>query len=275
MKVYGGMSARRASSDMEECRDAGFLATAPHFNSVLNALDDPATGPILTELVRLSALPLAAVEVDFAVDSTGFGNGRNERWFSKKYEGLASKSSWVSCHAMAGVRTNVIAAVKVLEARAADCPQLPDLARTTAKGFTIEEVSADRAYPSRENYNAVDELGGVLFAAFKSNTTGGVGGLFEKAYLFFRWHREEFLKSYHKRSNIESSFSALKRKMGDSVRGRTETSMKNEVLAKIVCYNLTCCIAEWYTLGVSPVFCQDGSCTNNREAAQIIRFPKR
>jgi hypothetical protein len=43
-------------------------------------------------------------------------------------------------------------------------------------------------------------------------------------------------------------------------------------LAKLVSYNLTCCIAEWYALGVQPAF---AACTNNREAAQIIRFPRR
>lgn len=53
--------------------------------------------------------------------------------------------------------------------------------------------------------------------------------------------------------------------------------MKNEVLAKVICYNLTCCIAEWYTLGVEPVFLADfgADCTNNPESAQIIRFPRR
>ncbi|HVS38623.1 MAG TPA: transposase [Gemmataceae bacterium] len=275
MKVYGGMSARRSSSDLEECRDAGFLTAAPHFNSVLNVLDDPATEPILTELVRLSALPLAAVEVDFAVDSTGFSSNCHARWFNKKYGHESTKATWVSCHAMCGVKTNVITAVKIMEQHSADSPQLPDLARTTSQGFTIVEVSADRAYASQENFNAVDELGGILFAAFRSNTTGGVGGLFEKAFLFFRWHREEYLQFYHKRSNVESTFSALKRKLGDSVRGKSDVSMRNEVLAKVVCYNLTCCIAEWYTLGIAPVFLPEDGCTNNREPAQIIRFPRR
>lgn len=104
--------------------------------------------PLLTELVCLSALPLATLQVDIAVDSTGFGNGRNEHWFSKKYEGLESKAAWVSCHAMAGVKTNVIEVVKVLEARAADYPQLPDLAREMTKGLTKEDVCADRRTPA-------------------------------------------------------------------------------------------------------------------------------
>jgi hypothetical protein len=28
--------------------------------------------------------------------------------------------------------------------------------------------------------------------------------------------------------------------------------MKNEVLAKVLCHNLCCCIQEWYELGIKP-----------------------
>ena len=81
LKVYGGLSARRSMSELEEAHDAGFLTTLPHFNSVLNVLDDPSTTPTRTEMVRLSALPLAAVEEAFAVDSTGFSTCRYSRWY--------------------------------------------------------------------------------------------------------------------------------------------------------------------------------------------------
>ena len=238
-------------------------------------LDDPKSTPILTDLVRLSALPLAAVETDFACDSTGFSTCRYTRWFDQKYGQAKATADWVKCHAVCGVKTNVITAVTILDQNSADSPQLPGLAKTTAEGFTIHEMSADKAYAATDNFQAVEDLGGVLYAAFKSNTTGGIGGIFERSFLYFRLHREEFLQKYHKRSNIESSFSALKRKLGDSVRGKSDVSMKNEVLAKVACYNLTCCIAEWYTLGIEPLFRQNDSCTNNREAAQIIRFPRR
>ena len=275
LKVYGGMSARRSMSDVEEARDDGFLTTVPHFNSVLNVLDDPKSTPILASLVRLSALPLASVETDFAVDSTGFSTCRYTRWYDHRYGRESVKAEWVKAHAMCGVRTNVITAVTVLEQNSADCTQLPDLVKATAQGFSVHEVSADKAYTATENFQAAEDVGAVLYAAFKSNTTGAVGGIFEKAFHYFRLHREEFLKKYHKRSNIESSFSALKRKLGDAVRGKSDVSMKNEVLAKVVCYNLTCCIAEWYTLGITPVFLPDDGCTLNSEPAQIIRFPRR
>jgi transposase len=257
-------------SDIEEARDAGFITMAPHFNSILNVLDAESTTAILLDLVRLSALPMAAVETDFACDSTGFSSCRYTRWYDRQYGQVQTRADWVKCHAMTGVRTNIIAAVTILDQDSADCPQLPDLAKTTAQGFTIHEISADKAYPSVANFQTVEDLGGVLYAAFKSNTTGAAGGAFERAFHYFRLHRDEFLQHYHKRSNVESSFSALKRKLGDSVRGKTDVSMKNEVLAKVVCYNLTVCIMEWYTLGVAPVF---GLTEPDGVSPAILRFP--
>jgi transposase len=118
-------------------------------------------------------------------------------------------------------------------------------------------VSADKAYASYENFEAVAECGGTLYAAFKDNTTGGVGGLFEKAFHFFQYNRDEYLKHYHKRSNIESTNSAVKRKFGDSVVSKTDAAMVNEVLCKLLCQNLTCLVQEQETLGIVPVFWKD------------------
>src|SRR6266852_2875459 len=85
---------------------------------------------------------------------------------------------------------------------------------------------------------------------FKNNATGAIGGIYEKAFHYFCLHREEFLKHYHPRSNVESTFSMIKRKFGDSVRSKTDTAMVNEALAKILCHNLTCLISAMYELGI-------------------------
>ena len=44
---------------------------------------------------------------------------------------------------------------------------------------------------------------------------------------------------------------------GDAVRSKTDVAMVNEVLAKIICHNLTCLIQEQETLGIVPVFWKD------------------
>lgn len=47
------------------------------------------------------------------------------------------------------------------------------------------------------------------------------------------------MASYHKRSNVESTFSAIKRKFGDSVMSKTDAAMVNESPCKLLCHNLT------------------------------------
>jgi transposase len=100
-------------------------------------------------------------------------------------------------------------------------------------------VSADKAYASVENFEAVADCGGQGFLAFKSNATGAAGGLYEKAFHYFQFKQEECMAHYHKRSNVESTFSAIKRKFGDTVMSRNDVAMVIEVLSKILCHNLT------------------------------------
>jgi transposase len=271
-KVFSTLSARRFNGDLEDAHERGYVSRLPSFNSVLNVFDNPAVTPILTELVRISALPLRAVETKFAVDSSGFCTSRFIRWFDVKYGVTREKAEWVKVHICTGVETNVVTAVEILGKDTNDCPQLPPLVKATAEGgFTVREVSADAAYASQDNFEAVDAVGGTLFAAFKSNATGGIGGLFEKAFHYFSLHREEFLKHYHLRSNVESTFSAVKRKLGDSIRSKNDVSMKNEVLAKFVAHNLMCVIAAWYELGIDPVFVLPEDESESERA--VLRFP--
>ncbi len=56
------------------------------------------------------------------------------------------------------------------------------------------------------------------------------------------YKHDEFLAHHHQRSNVESTFSAIKRKFGDSIRSRTPAAMANEVLCELVCHNLCCVI---------------------------------
>ena len=78
--------------------------------------------------------------------------------------------------------------------------------------------------------------------------------MWDTAYHFFNLHREAFLARYHQRSNAESTFSAIKRKFGDSVKAKNDLSMKNEVLAKFVCHNLSCLIHAMQEFGIDPGF---------------------
>ncbi len=274
-KVYTMLSARRGTCDLEECCRRGHIDRAPHFNTVLNVLDDEATTPILYELIRQSALPLAAIETTFATDSTGLCTNTYTRFYDVKYGVNKQEAKFVKLHATVGVLTGIVTAALILDQDANDSPQLPHLAKETAKGFTINEMCTDKAYTGNPNFEAIEAVGGQLYSAFKVNTTGGVGGLFEKAYHLFCLNKEAYLKHYHQRSLVESAFSSLKRKLGGSVKSKGETAQRNEALAKVLVYNLTVLVAAFYELGIESHFATgaDDGCTKTEEPAQILRFP--
>jgi len=258
-KVYSTMSARRFTSDLCDAQQKGYIDKVPHFNSVLNTLEDPKMFDVLVSLIEESSLPLKSVECDFAVDSTGFAFTRFVRWYDIKYNRFTSVQQWVKTHLCTGVKTNVITAVEIHGKDAGDMAHLPTLVETTAQNFTVKEVSADKGYSGRGSHDAIEKVGAVPFIAFKSNTTGDVGGLFQKMFHYFQFKREDFLAHYHKRSNVESTVMMVKSKFGDAVRSKSDVAAKNEVLCKILCHNVCCLISAIYELGIEPVF----GCTKN------------
>ena len=55
---------------------------------------------------------------------------------------------------------------------------------------------------------------------------GGV--LWKKTFHYFQLHRDEFEEHYNKRSNAESTFSAIKNKFGETIKSRNHTAQVNE-----------------------------------------------
>jgi transposase len=274
-KVYGGRSARRSDSDVREHSSKGLTTQDPHFNSVLRYLRDPEMTPILRSLVELSALPLKGVETDFAADSTGFSTCRFVRWFdhkwgSEKSEGHknAQHREWIKLHAMTGVRTNIVTAVEVSGWRSHDTNYFRPLLATTAQNFALRDVTADKAYSSRKNLQAVADGGGTPFIPFKASngaipalrnpdaTLPGIeASAWTRMYHLFVYQRDTFLNRYHQRSNVETTFSMIKAKFGDSLRSKSDTGQINEVLCKVICHNLCVLISCIHELGMDvPTF---------------------
>ena len=182
---------------------------------------------------------------------------------------MLSEHSWVKAHVMSGTTTHVITSVIIEEKNSPDSPQFVPLVKATAENFTIRQVSGDKAYAATENFQVADDNGGTAYLSFKSNTTGGIGGIYERMYHLFCLNKEDYLRRYHRRSNVESVFSSVKRKFGDAVRSKTPVAMKNEVLAKLVCHNISQLIHLMYELGIDVHF----ESKPESDSKMILKFP--
>ena len=143
-KVYSQLSSRRAHSLFQNAKERGQIGHAPRFNAPSDLFNKPESTAILQNLVMLSALPVAGIEEDFSVDSTGFRTTQFSAYHGAKY-GQKKEHQWVKAHLCAGVKTNVVAAVAITEANGGDSPQFGPLVKKTAQGFTINEITADLA----------------------------------------------------------------------------------------------------------------------------------
>jgi len=258
-KSYTTMSGRRFTTQLKEAQEAGVISKAAHYNSAFRYLENPELTPLLKSLIEQSASPLRAVETDFAVDSSGFATKTYARWFDHKY-GNRTRQTWVKTHLMCGVKTHIVTSVEATPRESADTVQLIPLLETTASTFPINEVSADKAYSSRRNLHAIQAMGGTAYIPFKGNARGmgspttGYDSLWHRMWHYYNFNREAFLGHYHKRSNVESTFSMIKAKFGGAVRAKTPTAQVNEVLCKVLCHNICVLIQSIYELGLEPTF---------------------
>jgi len=254
-KVYSTMSSRRFQTDLREAEANGLVAKSPSLTSGFRSLENSELTPLLKALIEQSASPLKDIETDFAVDSSGFRCSTFGEYCSYAY-GTKRVHNWLKVHICTGVYTNVIADVVITGEHGADSPQFKKLINNTARYFDIHEVSADAAYSSRKNLEVVDKFGGTAYIPFKINATGTSKGstLWGRAFHYFQLNKDEFMEHYHKRSNVESTFSAIKKKFGETIKSKNRTAQINEMLCKIIAYNLTVVIREMIEFGFDSKF---------------------
>lgn len=257
-KVHTGLSSRRAQGLMGP--------EAPHFNTASDVFNDPEITPWLYSLVTWAAKPVADVEETWAIDSTGFrtssfGYYMSERYGARKktttpHYGAARINEWLKAHFCVGAKTNVIATAAITGSSgpgSGDTAQFePLFMELVYAGFPIKFVVADKAYSSRKNIDLVYEHGGTPFIPFKGGSRGqGIGTSdgsphWKKKYREYHTQREAFNAAYHQRSNVEATNHAVKAKLGETLRSRKPTAQKNELLAKVVAYNIGVIVHEMH-----------------------------
>lgn len=252
LKVYSTFSLRRFMSHMDKALSEDHVQASCTFMSISNYMKKPELTPILEELIKLSSLPLASVETNFAVDSSGFSKSRFARYFSYKHGRDLKYKTWIKAHLVCGVKTNVVTAVILSDEVKNDYSFFIPLVEKTAQGFDVKEVMADKAYSGRGNHDFVASLGGTAYIPFKKNAVSNSKGsqAWKKMYHLFMFKYEEFMEHYHKRSNCETVFHMIKSKFRDDIRSKNAVAQKNEILLKVLCHNICVLIQEMNELGI-------------------------
>lgn len=192
-----------------------------------------------------------------AIDSSGFSVSKYEQWNQYKWGKKTGKERlWRKAHILCGTNTNIILNVKMSDKNQADCPVFPVLAKDAKTYFKMKEMTADKAYLSRDNLAFCFNLGMIPYIPFKSNSRGNKKGcwIWAKMYKLFKENEPLFNKHYHKRSNVETCFHILKQRFGSNLTTKNRTANALELKLKVLCHNLCVLIQETFELDVKVDF---------------------
>ena len=240
-KVYCTLSTRRTDSDLREAHRRGCTSKSIPGLKVAQFMENPAFTPILKRADRRQRAA-AAGQSRRTSPLTPAGSAPAEVRAVVRPRSTASPAAgavWVKVHS--GVRgederrhggsdsrqgRGRLAAVHARWSR-----------RRPGTSPSAKCPPTRRTRPWRTSSRSPGSAGPPSCRSRRTRRAGWAGSS-AKMFHYFQFKQEEYMAHYHKRSNVESTFSMIKRKFGDSVRSQTDAAMVNEVLCKVLCHNL-------------------------------------
>ncbi len=260
LKLYTGYSGRKVMSDLRNAEGAGYISKAPHYNTLTEFLACPGTYDLMLKLLTISAMPLRNLEDKYSLDSSGFGSYQYERWNKAKWVSKKGFRNYLKGHILIGTRTNIICSCEITPGNFSDVRQAPGIILKAGANFDMKELSADKAYSAKLVYRIIKSLGCIPYIPFKENSKKvdkrkrEAPEIWNEMFLKFRDNKEEFMKHYHKRSNVETTFGMVKLRLGEFLRCKDYNSQRSELVMKFICHNICCLIQEMYENGIQINF---------------------
>lgn len=199
------------------------------------------SGALASLLERLLTLTVAHLEEDtLAIDSTGFQDSR-EKAKTWNTHGKKQPKGWKKAHVTVGTKSHRIYAIAKTPGESGDAPEaIPLLQKTRERSIHVKNVVGDTAYASRKILTECERLGMRPTMKLREDAT-------RKSQGHPAWPRmvqrslddaEAYARTYHQRSNIESTNSSWKHRVGDRLSMRHDKGQDGEVRLKAVLHNL-------------------------------------
>jgi len=167
-----------------------------------------------------------------AIDGTGFSLNFRSPYFSVI---AGERNQFMQCVAAASIGPRLITAARLRRKKRNENIDVPYLMKQSAKQLKIDYFLADKLYDSRKNHERARSYGAKFIAPIRKTPKNGTkiwGNSRRK--LAKNFPRE----IYNQRSIIEGIFSVIKRRYGCVVYARKFHAQKNEILFRIIAYNM-------------------------------------
>lgn len=257
VKEYFKLSLRRSIGLLVSYNASGLIKVRiPCFKTLCNYQKNGEIQFYLERLIELTSKVFATIEKELASDSTGISTTCFSSWYSIRVCKKSRRRDHLMVHITVGTRSNIVVCLDVCSKKGKDNIIFRSHVQKASRSFDVRDWSGDSAYLSRENCTAVAEIGARPWFRPKSNITSASKGspAWKKMVYEFRDHPVESMDKYHKRSNVESTNSAKKRKFRSFVRGKLDTSRRNEESLSWVDFNFSLMPRAVYEFDLEPNF---------------------
>ena len=272
LKTYLKTMNRKIISYFEDACDNHLIRKSPQPSTLGKYFGDNEMTKISEVLLYLSARPLGHLETTFAIDSSGFRTTCYDHWNEEKWrkraKGDQKENIWKKMHIVIGVRSNVVVAMKVTDSHGegtGDTSQFDPLIRDVYQYYSPSIMLGDKAYLSRSNFELASKMGFLMFSPPKKNTTRRAGKAVSwgEMMTFCTHHHDKFYQIYHQRSNVETTFMAMKKRLGETISNKSNVGQVNELYCKAIAYNISLLSNAYFTLGLECPFVDYGALSMN------------
>jgi Transposase DDE domain. len=207
---------------------------------------------VLDRVLRSIAMMLCRTDMTVAVDSTGFSCSNASRHFVKRLKEMnkdkkityagSSVKGFSKTSLAVDTSSKMILACDCVDSDHADVKRMSYIVDDLVDGgFKIKYIVADKGYDAeyvhadiRERLNAkafipIRKWEQARIETSKVRTTG-----FNRGMMKFFFDKDV----YDQRCQVETVNSMIKRKMGDTVYGKTELSRHKEILLRCIAHNI-------------------------------------
>lgn len=239
------LSVRRARSFLLFLQKYKIIhVSIPCFKTLSNYRADNMLLRVLDQLIEESSKPLAAIEHDFATDSTGIKTKLFSSWYSLRAKKRIRKRDHVLAHASMGMKSTIVTALNVETKQGKDNVLFREQVDTTAENFIVNQWSGDTTYCSKENCSKVAAVGGTPYFKCKTGKTAWNGKQDgHPAWMAMNTEAQEnpewYDKNYHKRSKVEAGIHSKKSLHGDKVYSKLPSARINEETLRWINHNQT------------------------------------
>ena len=205
---------------------------------------------LLDRVLRAVAGILCGTDMTVAIDSTGFSCSNASRHFVKRLKEMSggtvysggNEKRFSKASLAVDTRTKMILACDCVDSGYADVKRMTFLVDDLADGgFSVRYVVADKGYDAEYVHVEIrTRLKAEAFIPVRKNEPARMESSRVSTKGFNRGRMKFFFNEriYGRRALVETVNSMIKRKMGDTVYGRTESSRHKEVLFKCIAHNI-------------------------------------